>query len=330
MKISNETKIGALTAIAITVLILGFNYLKGRNITTRSDEVYAVFTSVKGVAPSNPVFINGLQVGKVVKLKEMDKDLSGIVVTINLSKDVNIPDNSVASTNSDLLGSTSLEIKKGNATTYLKAGDTIQSVQTIGLVGEVKSALGPAMDNINKTLGSLDQLIQKINTIVDPKTQNNLQAIIANLMISTKSLEQLLNTQTGMLAKTLNNMESLTGNLAKNNGRIDSTLANLELTTRNLSKARIDEAITSMKSTLTKLDNTIEKMNSKNGTLGMLLNDRQLYDELHQTSRSLTTLLDDFRVNPKRYVNISVFGKKDKKGPLKAPLYDSTSKQGKQ
>ena len=329
MKISNETKIGALTAIAITVLILGFNYLKGRNITQRSDEVYAVFTSVKGVGPSNPVLINGLQVGKVLKLKEKDKDLSGIVVTINLMKDVNIPDNSIAAINSDLLGTTSLEIRKGNSTTYLKAGDTIQSVQTIGIVGEVKNVLAPAMDNINKTLGSLDLLIQKINTIVDPKTQNNLQSIIANLMASTKNLETLLNTQTGMLAKTLNNMESVTSNLAKNNGRIDSTLSNLELTTRNLSKAKIDEAITSMKTTLSKLDNTIEKMNSKNGTLGLLLNDRQLYDELHQTSRSLTTLLDDFRVNPKRYVNISVFGKKDKKGPLKAPLYDSTSKQGK-
>jgi phospholipid/cholesterol/gamma-HCH transport system substrate-binding protein len=326
MKISNETKIGALTAIAITVLILGFNYLKGKNITDRSDEVYAVFSSVKGVAPSNPVKINGLQVGKVLRLQELDKNVSGIVVTIALTKDINIPSNSVALISSDLLGTTALEIEKGTATTYLKSGDTMQSMQVPGIIGEVKSALAPAMDNINKTLASLDQVLKKIDAIVDPNTQNNIQSIIANLMVSSKSLQQLLNTQTGALAKTLGNFERLSDGLAHNTGKIDSTLSNLELTTRNLSKAKIDEAINSLQGTLTRLDNVVSRMNSKDGTLGLLLNDRQLYDELHQTSRSLTILLDDFRVNPKRYVNISVFGKKDKKGPLKTPLYDSTSK----
>src|SRR5688500_4227909 len=107
MKISNETKVGALTAIAITVLILGFNFLKGRNITERNDELYAVFQSVKGVGPANPVLINGLQVGKVASLQEKDKNLSGIIVTISLTKEVNIPDNSIATISSDLLGTTS-------------------------------------------------------------------------------------------------------------------------------------------------------------------------------------------------------------------------------
>lgn len=326
MKISNETKIGALTAVAITVLILGFNYLKGKNITDRSDEIYAVFSSVKGVAPSNPVKIKGLQIGKVLKLQELDKNLSGVIVTISLSKDINIPKNSIATISSDLLGSSSIDIEKGDATVFVGDGDTIRSAQVPGLIGEVKSALAPAMDNINKTLGSLDVVLKKIDAIVDPNTQNNIQKIIANLMVSTKSLETLLNTQTGALAKTMGNLEQLSGGLAKNTGKIDSTLTNLELTTRNLSKAKIDEAITTLQSTLTKLDNTIAKMNSKDGTLGALLNDRKLYDELNQSSRSLTILLDDFRTNPKRYVNISVFGKKDKSGPLKTPLYDSTSK----
>ncbi len=325
MKISNETKVGALTAIAITVLILGFNYLKGKNITETSDEIYAVFKSVKGVGPANPVLINGLQVGKVAALKEKDKNLTGIIVTINLTKDVNIPDNSVASISSDLLGTTSLEIILGNSPTFLKPGATIQTVTTPGLLGEVKSAIAPAVDNLNKTLASLDVFIQKLNTIVDPNTKNNIQGIIANLTTTSKSLENLLNTQSGALAKTLGNLENFSGNLARNNGKIDSTLSNLERTTNTLANAGIDDAIKDLRGTLQHLDNAIGKIDSKDGTLGLLLNDRKLYEELHQTSRSLTILLDDVRVNPKRYVNISVFGRKDRRGPLKEALYDSTS-----
>jgi len=327
MKISNETKVGALTAVAITVLILGFNFLKGRNITERNDELYAVFKSVKGVGPANPVLINGLQVGKVAALKEKDKNLSGVIVTISLTKEINIPDNSVASISSDLLGSTSVEIILGNSPNFIKSGGTLQTVTAPGLLGEVKGALSPAIDNLNKTLASLDIFIQKLNTIVDPNTKNNIQGIIANLTRTSKSLENLLNNQSGALAKTLGNLENFSGNLAKNNGKIDSTLTNLERTTNKLSNAGIDEAINEMKSTLKNLDRAIAKVDSKEGTLGMLLNDRKLYDELHQTSRSLTTLLDDFRTHPKRYVNISVFGRKDKGGALKTPLHDSTGVQ---
>ncbi|MHA4846809.1 MlaD family protein [Flavitalea antarctica] len=325
MKISNETKVGALTAVAITVLILGFNFLKGRNITERNDELFAVFKSVKGVGPANPVLINGLQVGKVSALKEKDKNLSGIIVTMSLSKDVNIPDNSIATINSDLLGTTSLEIILGNSPNFIQSGGTLQTTTNPGLLGEVKGALSPAIDNLNKTLASLDVFIQKLNTIVDPNTKNNIQGIIANLTTTSKSLENLLNNQTGALAKTLSNFENFSSNLAKNNGKIDSTLTNLEKTTNMLSNANIDQAVMQLKNTLAKLDNTISKIDSKDGTLGMLLNDRKLYDELHQTSRSLTTLLDDFRTHPKRYVNISVFGKKEKGGALKSPLHDSTS-----
>ena len=169
----------------------------------------------------------------------------------------------------------------------------------------------------------MDALLQKLNTVLDPNTRNNLQGIIANLTASSKSLEQLLNTQTGMLAKSIGNMEKITGNFAKNGGKIDTTLSNLQTATTKLANANIDGAITSLQSTLTKLENAIAKIDSKDGTLGLLLNDRQLYDDLRKTNRSLNTLLDDFRVNPKRYVNISVFGKKDKKGPLMAPLADS-------
>jgi phospholipid/cholesterol/gamma-HCH transport system substrate-binding protein len=318
MKISNETKVGALTAVAITVLILGFNFLKGKS--ARGKEVYAVFPNVEKLVTSNPVFINGLQVGKVTNLQEKDKNLTGIVVTITLTKDLNIPRNSVATLSSELLSSTAVNIFLGNGNDYLKEGDTLRSERSLALTDRLQKSIDPAINNINKTLLSLDEVIQKLNTILDPNTRNNLQGIIANLAGSSYSLQQLLNTETGMLAKSINNLHSITAGFARNGPKIDSTFTNLQTATDKLSKAKIAEAIESLQHTMARLEAGIAKIDSKEGTVGLLLNDRQLYDEVRRTNRSLTILLDDLRMNPKRYINISLFGPKDKKGPLKAPV----------
>ena len=325
MKVSNETKVGALTAVAITVLILGFNYLKGKDLTTRSNTIYAIFPSVDGLAPSGSVLINGYQVGRVSDLEAIDENLSGIVVTITLTKSLNIPDNSVATIEKSLLGSATLKVLLGNSPTYIKEGDTLRASLTPDLVSDLKTTLSPAVDNINKTLVSLDAVIQKLNSLIDPTTKNNLQSVIANLNTSSKSLAALLNNQTGALAKSLNHVESITGSLERNSGKIDSTLTNVQLATSKLSQVKIAETVDELRKSLTQLEATIAKANSPNSTVGALLNDRKLYDEIRQTNRSLTILLDDFKTHPKRYVNVSVFGKKDKSAPLSKPLYDSTS-----
>lgn len=327
MKISNETKVGALTAIAIVVLILGFNYLKGKNLTERNDELFAIFPDIKGLTVSNAVFINGLQVGKVAEMRETDKNMSGILVAIRLTKDINIPRNSSAIINSELLGTTSMEIVLGDQRTYLKDGDTLQATVKTGIVTELTKSITPAVNNVNKTLNSLDMLIKQLSAIIDPNTRNNLQGIIVNLTNSSRSLERLINAQNGVLARSLNNVESITGNLSKNNDKISSTLTNLEKTSNALASANFQEVLTSMKNTMNKLEGTVEKISSTKGSLGALLNDRQLYDEIRLTNRSLTTLLDDVRVNPKRYVNVSVFPRKDKKGPLLDPITDTIHKK---
>ncbi|HUQ67164.1 MAG TPA: MlaD family protein [Flavitalea sp.] len=326
MKISNETKVGALTAIAIVILILGFNFLKGRNLTERNDKILTVFPDIKGLQVSNPVYIKGLQVGKISEMHEKDNNLTGIVVAFSLTKNINIPDNSVAIINSDLLGSTSMEIQMGNSPQYIKNGDTISSTTKLGMVTEITKSLNPAINNVNKTLASLDVLIQQLTATLDPKTQGNLQSIISSLTTTSKHLEQLIAAQSAVLGKTISNVETVTGTLAKNSGKIDSTISNLHRTTATLANAHIDQSLQSVRSTMSKLDQTINAVNSKNGSIGMLLNDRQLYNELRMTNRSLTTLLDDIRINPKRYVSISVFGKKPKSGPILQPTtsYDST------
>jgi phospholipid/cholesterol/gamma-HCH transport system substrate-binding protein len=246
--------------------------------------------------------------------------MSGIVVTITLTKDLNIPRNSVATLSSELLSSTAVNIFLGNGNNYMQEGDTLRTERSLGLTDKLQKSIDPAITNINKTLLSLDDVLQKLNTILDPNTRNNLQGIIANLAVSSHSLEQLLNTETGMLAKSINNLQTITAGFAKNGPKIDSTFSNLQVATDKLAKAKIDAAIESMTHTMNRLEAAIGHIDSKDGTIGLLLNDRQLYDEVRRTNRSLTILLDDLRINPKRYINISLFGPKDKKGPLKAPL----------
>jgi len=321
MKLSNEFKIGVLAVVAIAALILGFNWLKGSSLFQHSKKVYAIFDNVEGLDLSNPVLINGLQIGSVFAKNESDQDLSrGIVVTITLTKDVHIPKNSVATINSSLLSSASIVITKGSDAEFIGDGDTIATKKRPNLISQVQESINPIIGQLGGTLQSLDSLIQAVGSMFDPRLKNNFSAIIANLAASSAQLQIMLNAQTGALAQSLKNVNTFTANLAQNNDHITHTLENVEKTTAKLSTAKIPETVESLQGAVNELQGTIAKMNSTNGSLGLLLNDKKLYQNLEGTSRSLNILLDDLRVHPKRYVNISVFGRKDKSGPLMAPI----------
>ncbi|MBW0177367.1 MlaD family protein [Sediminibacterium sp.] len=333
MKISNETKVGALTAIAITLLILGFNFLKGKTLFKTGNFIYAKYADTKGIMVSNGVFINGFQVGSVYDIENADANLSAIVVAIKLKGNYNIPANSVASIKENPLGNASITISLGDATSYVKSGDTIVTSSSAGLLGDVMNKLGPVGDQIKATVSSLDSVLKNINTIFDPATKNNLQEVIANinkttasLVVSSASIQSMLNEQTGAITASMNNVNSFTKNLADNNEKVTRMISNVEKTTENLSKADIDGTVAQLKTSIETLNSILAKASSTDGSLGKLLNDKTLYDNLSNTVRSANILMDDLRVHPKRYVNISVFGKKDKTGPLMAPL-DSTKKK---
>lgn len=326
MKISNETKIGALAAVSIAVLILGFNYLKGKTVFSKHTQMYAVFQRTNGLAVSNPVAINDLPVGKVSSMKMSDKSVSSIIVTIEFTEEVQIPKNSMVFVNKELLGTPSLVIKMGNANTYLQNGDTIQSTFKPDMFENVQASINPAINNLNSAIQSLEVLIANVNSVFDPNTKNNFQSVIANLAASTASLRNMLNTQTGALAQTMNNLNTFTGNLNKNNESLNRTMTNLETTSAKIAQADIEKVIQTLQSTATNLNDVTNKINSNNGSLGLLLNDRKLYSNLENSARSLNILLDDLRVNPKRYVNISLIGRKNKGGFLEAPLNDTTKR----
>lgn len=331
MKISNETKVGALTAIAITMLILGFNFLKGKTLFKTGNYLHAKYTDSKGIMVSNPVFVNGFQVGSVDDIENLDESLSTIVVTIKLKSNYNIPVNSVATIKDNPLGPASISIALGNAKQYLNVGDTLATASQDGLMGSLMNKLGPVGDQIKLTVQSLDSVLKNINTIFDPNTKNNLQQTIANinkttasLVVSSANLQAMLNQQTGAITQSMNNVASFTKNLSDNNEKVTRMIGNVEKTTDNLAKADIAGSVENLKATIAGLNAVVAKLNSQDGSLGKLMNDKTLYNNLTNTVRSANILLDDLRVHPKRYVNVSVFGRKDKSIPLTAPLTDSS------
>jgi len=329
-KITNETKIGALTAVAITFLILGFNFLKGRSLFKTGTFIYAKYSDTKKLMPSNPVFINGFQVGSVYELEAADNNISAVVVSVKLNGEYNIPDNSVAQIESSPLGSPAVVILPGNSSKFLANGDTMLTQNNAGLLGDLTGKITPVADQLKATLASLDTVLRNINTVLDPSTKGNLQHVIGNLnkvteslVVAAASLPGLLNEQSGTLSKSLNNVSSFTKNLADNNEKISSIMSNIDKTTGNLSRADIDGTVGKLKDAIDKLNAVVAKINSTDGTLGSLINEKQVYTNLNNTIRSMNILLDDLRAHPKRYVNISVFGKKDKAGYLIEPLNDS-------
>ncbi|MFN2458547.1 MAG: MlaD family protein [Chitinophagaceae bacterium] len=336
MKISNEAKVGILAIVAILILVIGFNFLKGKSLFKETPTIYAVFSDLGALEKSNMVKINGLPIGTVYQFKPVNDLVDSIIVEIHLTRDVSIPTNSIAIIDATVLQSSYITIEKGTANTYLQSGDTISTKLVPGLMGNIKTQLAPTVTRVNETLDSLKITLGNLNSIFDPNTNNNLRTMITNLTITSAHLQRLLNAETGALAHTISNLNSVTDNLAKNNEAVGQSIRNVEITTANLANARIQETVAAiegtineLKGTTAELKNSVNRINSKDGSLGLLLNDRKFYDQLNRAALSAEILMDDMRLHPKRYVNISVFGGKGSPSPITSPAIKDTIPGGK-
>lgn len=325
MKISNETKVGALTVLALALLFIGFNYLKGRDVFSNSKKIYAVFTDLGSLEKSNEVKINGLPIGTVYEKREKDKDVSAIVVTIQLTRDINIPKNSVAYISSSLVGSSFIVIERGNSSDLLQDEDTINTRLETGILGDVKAQLDPTISSVRNILDSLKKTLSGVNQLLDSENRNNLKQTMANLNTASASLNTLLNSESGSLARTLHNAENFTAGLNESSKDIRTTLTNTKKLSEQLADMPLKATVDSLQELIGSLKNTLQAINNGEGTLGALAQDRGLYEQLQQTVLSAEILMDDLRTHPKRYVQVSVFGKKEKSGPLTAPSKKTTT-----
>jgi phospholipid/cholesterol/gamma-HCH transport system substrate-binding protein len=327
MKISNETKVGILSIVALTLLIVGFNFLKGRDVFSKSRKIYMVFDNLNGLSKSNEVKIKGYVIGKVYNLNAKDADLTGIVATINLSENVNIPKDSRASISSPIIGSSSITIVKGTSSEFLKDGDTLQTRIEAGLLDDVKAQLNPTLITVREGIDSVKMLLSNVNQVFNAQARLDLQQTLRNLNMATNSLNKMMDPTTGALGQSLSNVNAITSNLKNNNDSINAIISNARKATAKLADLSIQPTIDSLGQAVSHLKAVIAKMDSKDGTLGALINDRTLYNKLTDAILSAEILMDDLRTNPKRYVNLSIFGKKDKNGPITSPAKKDTIPQ---
>jgi phospholipid/cholesterol/gamma-HCH transport system substrate-binding protein len=332
VKISNEFKVGLLGIIVIVLLILGFNFLKGNKLFSKTMTLHAKYQNVQGLATSNPVFINGLQVGNIYAITN-SKDMKQLLVTISIQKEIYIPTNSIAFINPNPLSVTKIEIQLGDATTYLKSNDTIKTIERDGfLENMINSKVDPLLSTVKSTIGTADSILLSFNQVLDAENKKNIAAALQNLNkittsvnATTASLETMLNSTNGPLSKTLNNAASITDNIAANNKKLNNVFTNIDITTEKLAKLNVQQSLSLLDSTINNLKAVIAKLNSKESSLGLLFNDPTLYKNLTSTSNKINVLLDDIRVHPSRYVSISIFGKKEKQSPLNIALPDTIS-----
>jgi phospholipid/cholesterol/gamma-HCH transport system substrate-binding protein len=313
LKISNETKIGALTAIAITVLILGYNFLRGNDILSREQRFYAVYSHVDGLNVSKPVLVNGFQIGRISNMKLQPSGKT--VVEFKINKDYPISENSVARLiSTDLLGNKAVEFELGNSTVYAENKDTLRSNVERSLAESVQ----PVQKKAEVIIAKMDSLLTSVNTILNPAFQKNVDRSFKSIATTletiegtTKKVDGLVGSEGGRIGKILANFESISSNLRNNNEHISHIVANFDQLSNQVAKTNIQETLTNANKAVTDLQTAISKINNGQGSLGLLLNDDKLYNNLNNSAADLDKLMQDLKANPKRYVSFSVFGKKN-------------------
>ncbi len=320
---SRELKIGFITVLTVVAFIWGFNYLKGKDLLNKQRTFYVVYNNVSGLMKANAVTISGLNIGQVANLSFLENDPTKVVVEFTVTNDINIPKNSTARIySSDLLGTRGIEIILGDSIVNAQSGDTLKSAVSMSLQEEVNDMVQPILKKAASMMGSIDTVISAVGDVFNYKTRENLirsveslSNTIANLESSTYSIDTLIDTQRTRLSGIFRNVESITTNLRENNEELSRIIANVADITDTIAKSNISNTLSNLDKSVSNLTNATNKINKGEGSLGLLLNDEKLYRDLESSSKQLDLLLEDIRLNPKRYVHFSVFGKSPKPTP---------------
>lgn len=310
MKISNETKIGALTAIAITVLILGYSFLRGNDVFSTTNKFYAIYNSVDGLSVSKPVLVNGFPIGHISKM-ELDQD-GRTTVEFKIEDRYKVPVNTLARlVSTDLLGSKAVVFELGDSKQFAESKDTLQA----DIQGSLAESLQPIQTKAENLMIKLDSSLASINRILNPGFQRNVDRSFTSIANSlqtlegtTKKIDQLVGSQSTHINSVMTNAVDASGNLKESTAHLISISNNFEKVSNDIANSNIKQTLDNANKAMADLQATISKFNSNKGSIGLLLNDDQLYRNLQESSNNLNALFIDVKANPKRYVHFSVFG----------------------
>ena len=306
MKLSREIKTAILIIGCIIIFIFGFNYLKGTSLLSNEKTIHALYDEVEGLVVGANVTIRGLNVGKV-KIIDFNDDFEKIKVTFSIRDDLTFSNESVAQLyEAGLIGGKAIAIiPKYDSSNIIKNGDILISEIKPGLTELVNQQIAPLQDKIEGLLTSADSLFAGISNIMNYETQNNLKmtleglaSTIENVNVLSSNINDILNANEKGLKSTINNLSKVSGNLNK--------------ITDSLKQMPLSSIVKNFEDTSLQLKRIIERLNSGEGSAGMILKDNKLYDNLVNSSEALEALLSDLKSHPKKYVHFSIFGRKEK------------------
>ncbi len=334
-----EIIIGILALVTLVVGIWGFNFLKGSNMLKRNLEFHSYYNDVKELASGSAVTVNGFKIGSITNIELDPQDVSRVKVSYEVDKEIKVPANTIAvMRNTSIMGGRALELKFdklcGDGVPCAQNGQEIKGNE-LGMIGSMVdfSEADPLVETVGQSFDVISNKLAGDTTSQMYGTYQNLDATVANLAKVTEQMSRLIYANNKSIEATLSSFAAISGNLEQNNQKINTILANLSNTSSDIAKmnlsgtvanangalteskktiAELTKVATNANASLKNLEGIIAKMNSTDGTMGKLINDKELYDNVESTTHHLSLLLQDLRLNPKRYVNVSVFGKKDK------------------
>ena len=299
MKLTKEIKIALVAIVGILVMYFGINFLKGMNLFSTNNAYYMTFDDIQGLGASTPIYADGYKVGTVDGLEYDYKENGPIKVKVDIIKDLRIPQGSKAEIVKDLMGNLQVNLLlANNPRERVEPGGVIPGAVNGGMMDKAANLI-PVVE---KMLPKLDSILTSVNALLaDPAlaaSLHNVETITSNLTVSTRELNTLM--------AGLN--KQVPGMVRKANGVLDNT----NRLTANLASLDVQGTLNKVNQTLESAHQFTEKLNSNQGSLGLLMNDTKLYDNLTSTMSHADSLVIDLKAHPKRYVHFSVFGRKDK------------------
>lgn len=324
MKIAKELKAGVIAIVAIGLLVCGVNFLKGNSFFGGDEQYVAYFPDSGKLTPATSVYVNGVVVGKVlsVELNEQGDSLSKVKVTFNIQEEgLKIPRGSKIEIGSyDLFNKGILiEIKPVVDNGYYKTSDKIFGRIQLELTDELLAKVDPSLSKFNNLITNVDKTIESMSAFWDTTANSEIQSSMVEIRMAIKSFSRVANEVEGLvvsekikMSKIFSNLESISSNLKFSNDKITSIIGNTKKITDDLVTADYSGTIKEANKTIQNLNALLSDVNSGKGTLGKLLKDDGMYNELVKTNKELQELVDDIELHPERYIHFSVLGAKSK------------------
>lgn len=313
MKISKEMKAGLIALLAIVSFVILFQFMKGKNFFSTDDVFYAKYSNIQGLSKSNGVSINGMKVGQVQEIKPVVLANGKVyfVVKFSVDDDYPISKNSVIEifAPSNLSEDKELSVKLAYDNQLAKSGDTLKGAMKGSLFDSLTSEVEPVKDQISGAIAKLDSTLANANKVLDDQNRRQVRTLLSNLNTTISSLKTTSESTNRLIANNDARVQSVLDNTNKTIMSAKTAVDKYGSVAENVNVQKLNNAIDKLSETSDQLNKMISGINNGNGTLGKLTKDDQLYNNLNQTSQSLNSLITDLKQNPKRYINISVFGK---------------------